>query len=1277
MSINPLNHFISKLSGKIPLRIVIIIPFVIQIFAVVGLTGWLSFRNGQQAVDDLATQLRSEIATRIYQHLETHIRMPHVANQVNKESINLKQLNLTDTNSLEQHLWRQIQHFDFVSYIGIGTEKAKYVGAQLFANGTTLIEVMDQTTNGHLEIWETDEFANRTKLKQTIPNYEFKNRPWYANAVKEEKAVWSKAYFSSRRITLAANKPIYNDQGNLLAVATADINVLNISHFLRSLKVGKTGQSFIIERSGFLVATSTSEKPYRKTVQDTSTTAFKATNSTNALTRNTAHFLTQYFGDLNLIKTPRYLSFKNNNDHYFLQIMPFQDSRGLDWLIVVVAPEADFMERIDANMYYTILLCLVALMVTILVGFLTAKWIIHPLLRLNTTAKALAKSEWQITGEVERQDEVGELAKSFNRLTKQLQDSFTTLETKNAELQQLDRLKDEFLANTSHELRTPLNGMIGIAESLIDGVTGKLSSATCDELVMIVTSGRRLSNLINDILDFSKQKHKKIELQLKSLDMQKITTAVLKLCQPLIGNKKLQLINAIHSDIPLISGDENRIQQVLYNLVGNAIKFTQTGHIKISAQLSQTEKLKSELAITISDTGIGIPPNQTSQIFELFGQGSDSATVQPSGGLGLTVTKQLVALHGGEIWVKSVVGVGSSFTFTLPNNAELLLDKQTPAQPALIETKLQEGLQKALPQNPTESLIEDSAIPLPQNLLPSKQETFTILIVDDEPVNLHVLTNHLSLHNYTIVEAASGLEALDIINKNDIPDLILLDVMMPRMTGYEVAQKIRKTWEASELPILLLTAKNQVTDLVKGFESGANDYLMKPISRHELLARIKTHLHVVQLHRELEEYSHTLEQKVDERTRKLAESEAILADAQRMALLGSWVWDIQANTVIRSAQDCRNFKQKPTNYEPTYEAFIENIHPDDKEIIHSMVGRKIKEGHTAEFEFRAIWPNNQIRVMRSRTELEFDESDKPIRMKGFTQDITERKEVEVKLQEAKQAAERALQQLKATQDQLVETAKMAELGNLVAGVAHEINTPVGIGVSAASKLETLTKEISYLYENHKMKRADLEKYLTSSRKGSELLLKNLSRAAELVHSFKQVAVDQAGEQKRTFEIKDYLNEILTTLRPEFKRTKPKVSVICEEEIVLSSYPGAFAQLITNLIMNSMIHGFASLPPENGKKEWQINLVVTTSQSTENELDKNLNLRYSDNGKGIPTDIISNIFDPFFTTNRQGGGSGLGLHIVYNLVTHKLKGTIKCESVEGEGTTFNISIPILA
>ncbi len=262
-----------------------------------------------------------------------------------------------------------------------------------------------------------------------------------------------------------------------------------------------------------------------------------------------------------------------------------------------------------------------------------------------------------------------------------------------------------------------------------------------------------------------------------------------------------------------------------------------------------------------------------------------------------------------------------------------------------------------------------------------------------------------------------------------------------------------------------------------------------------------------------------------------------------------------------------------------------------------------------------------------------------------------------------------LQQLQATQQQLVESEKMASLGNLVAGVAHEINTPVGIGVTCASQLELLTKDLAQLFDSKRMKRSDLQKYLNSVNEISALILKNLNRSAELVKSFKQVAVDQTCEQQRKFHLKTYLQDIILSLTPKLKNTPHQIVIDCDDNIVLFSYPGVFSQVLSNLVMNSLIHGFQERPTAG-----QITISAQRGKEKGNR-GKRLVLRYSDNGQGIPNEAIDKIFEPFFTTNRQGGGSGLGLHIVYNLVTHKLNGTIHCESVMGEGTTFIMEIPL--
>ncbi|WP_371357611.1 response regulator, partial [Hydrocoleum sp. CS-953] len=602
-----------------------------------------------------------------------------------------------------------------------------------------------------------------------------------------------------------------------------------------------------------MVATSTSEVLFTTQANGKKLQRLKSSESSEPLIKAAAQYLQKRFLGLTNINQSKQLSFEFNSQRNFLEIKPVKYGIGIDWLIVVVVPEADFMEEIYIQRRNTILLCLGALGLAITGGILTSRWVIRPILRLNKAAKSFAKGNWQQKVEVQHSDELGELAHSFNTMAVQLQESFHSLETKNSELKRLDKLKDEFLANTSHELRTPLNGMIGIAESMLDGATGKLSEIQQKNLLMIAQSGHRLTDLVNDILDFSKLKHQNLELQLKPVGIREITEVVVTICQSLVGTKNLELVNSITADLPPVYADENRLHQILYNLIGNGIKFTESGRVEISTEIinqQQNSQLNNQhpirenqqLAITISDTGIGIAEDNLDRIFASFEQ-ADGSTAREYGGtgLGLAVTKKLVELHGGKIWVKSQIGIGSKFTFTMPISTEVAVSKNSHIPGITQNNQIVLTREKE-----TVFSTEGESI----NNGKERSETapkFKIMIVDDEPVNLQVLVNILSLQNYSIVQAMDGIEALKIIEQGCQPDVILLDVMMPKMTGYEVTQKLRQNFLPSELPILMLTAKNQVYDLVEGLNAGANDYLTKPISKNELMARLKTHLRLSQI----------------------------------------------------------------------------------------------------------------------------------------------------------------------------------------------------------------------------------------------------------------------------------------------------------------------------------------------------------------------------------------------------------------------------------------------
>lgn len=277
------------------------------------------------------------------------------------------------------------------------------------------------------------------------------------------------------------------------------------------------------------------------------------------------------------------------------------------------------------------------------------------------------------------------------------------------------------------------------------------------------------------------------------------------------------------------------------------------------------------------------------------------------------------------------------------------------------------------------------------------------------------------------------------------------------------------------------------------------------------------------------------------------------------------------------------------------------------------------------------------------------------------EDITVRKETEAQLRVAKEISERTLQDLREAQEHLIEAEKMASLGGLVAGVAHEINTPVGTALTASSYLADRTAQIATLLQAGSLKRADLNSYMEAAAETTGLLLVNLRRAAKLVESFKQVATDSTTEEIRRFDVGAYIGEVLVSLGPRIRQSTHRVVLRCPEGIEIESYPGPLAQVLTNLITNSITHAFD--PGQTG----------TLTITAEMETDGMLKIVYKDDGKGIPQEYQEKVFDPFFTTKRGAGGTGLGLHVVFQIVTKTLGGRIKLLS-EGAGCRFSIRIP---
>ncbi|KWT85549.1 ATP-binding protein [Candidatus Magnetominusculus xianensis] len=291
----------------------------------------------------------------------------------------------------------------------------------------------------------------------------------------------------------------------------------------------------------------------------------------------------------------------------------------------------------------------------------------------------------------------------------------------------------------------------------------------------------------------------------------------------------------------------------------------------------------------------------------------------------------------------------------------------------------------------------------------------------------------------------------------------------------------------------------------------------------------------------------------------------------------------------------------------------------------------------------------------------FDEKHRLLGAVVVFNDTSLRKQAEEQQAQLLGELKRTNENLRFSQEKIIQSEKLAALGQLVSGIAHEINTPIGNSVMSASHLVERTREITELFDQNKLSKSKLAGYFSTATEDSDIILKNLIRSSTLVKSFKMVSGDQTSQQRRRFRLKEYIEDIIMSLKPTIKKTSHEVHVSCGEDMELDSYPGAFAQIITNLVMNAITHAF--------DKEFNGHIDINVR-----ETQKNIIITFKDNGKGISNAAISRIFDPFFTTNRKGGNSGLGLNIVFNIVQKTLKGDVHCESVEGEGTSFIITIP---
>nr|MDJ0596622.1 cache domain-containing protein [Pleurocapsa sp. MO_226.B13] len=421
-----MNHQKTIPKRKFSLRTTLVVSFVVQIVAVVGLTGWLSFRNGQKSVNELMNQISNKVTANVKERFKTFADTPYQFLQINVAVIRVGNLDFTDYPKMARYFWEQTQISDAVPYVYFANPQRDFVGVWRETDSLTTLRIRNQLTAPRLEIYQLDPQGKPMALISK-DMFDPLTRPWYQAAAKAGKPTWSPIYVfvNLPRLGITHVIPIYDGSESLLGMLGADLTLSDISNFLRQLDVSDSGQVFIIERSGEIVASSAAEPPFLKT--ETGEKRLAAVDSSNPLIREAAQILLSRFGSFEGIDKSERFTFEIEGKRKFLQVTPLQDGRGLDWLMAVVIPEADFTAQIDANTRNTIILCVIALGVAILSGILTSRWITEPVVRVCRASDKLAQGDLEQQVEPSFITDIDTLAESFNKMAGQLRESFNAL----------------------------------------------------------------------------------------------------------------------------------------------------------------------------------------------------------------------------------------------------------------------------------------------------------------------------------------------------------------------------------------------------------------------------------------------------------------------------------------------------------------------------------------------------------------------------------------------------------------------------------------------------------------------------------------------------------------------------------------------------------------------------------------------------------------------------------------------------------------------------------